>query len=161
MGISFQLEQANMVYSFTEKSTTGSGMLCYQTAAKGLPALQGLLTVTQEHWAANTGAVTSQTCRERDAKYGGATQAKAVLRAAGLAWQATPGNLLGVSPSGTKVPKRGVRHVVRVTIPTRCTDRKTKMLLVMSVVEQTMRKHVINRDGIIWEDYQTETLNCS
>merc|ERR1711939_150748 len=86
------LEKDNMVYSFTEKSTTGSGMLCYQTAAKGLPTLQGLLNVTQEHWAANTGAVTSQTCKERDPKYMGATQAKAVLRAAGLPWQATPGN---------------------------------------------------------------------
>merc|ERR1711935_428897 len=81
-----------MVFSFTDKSTTGSGMLCYQTAAKGEPTLQALATVSNEHWTANTGSLTTQTCQQRDSAYGGATQAKSVLRQAGLPWQATPGH---------------------------------------------------------------------
>jgi len=79
-------------YSFTETSTSGTGMLCYQTAAKGEPILEDLKNVTSDNWDASTGNMTDQKCNERDDKYMGATDAKAVLRAAGLPWQATPGN---------------------------------------------------------------------
>merc|ERR1712216_99460 len=90
-----------MVYSFTESSSNGSGMLCYQTAAKGEPTLENLLTVTTDDWHATTGEIVDESCGERDDDYGGATKAKAVLRAAGLPWQETP---LGASLSGTSLP---------------------------------------------------------
>ena len=67
-------------------------MLCYQTADNGLATLEGLQTVQTDDWHLTTGNIIDETCKERDSSYGGATQAKSILRQAGLPWQATPGN---------------------------------------------------------------------
>ena len=82
-------------------------MICYQTvnpnpnpnhgnhvniqAAKGEPALKALMDTHTGAWAPNTGNLVDKGCRERDPAYASAFPARAVLRAKGLPWKASPG----------------------------------------------------------------------